>query len=189
MFNGNLEYLISSLPNLSFSDSETVQQDVKVLFKKYASTSEASDRLVSILNEEASKYLSLQDFQKFESIQLSTIHKEQFQNSNIKVVSEFSRFMFQLKSELKTFRVARKSEESFGKISYELLGELPENPLKAEEYLLDIKWQKLDTLSIGHYSNLSALVLYKLKLEVLLRWWQFDAEVGFQVFQQSLNVA
>ncbi|WP_299364347.1 hypothetical protein [Winogradskyella sp.] len=189
MFTGNLEYLISSLPNLSFSDSETVQQNVKVLFQKYASTSEASDSLVSILNNEASKYLSLRDFQKFDSISLNTIHKAQFQNSNIEVVSEFSRFMFRLKSELKAFRIARKSEEPLGKINYELLGELPKNPLKAEEYLLDIQWQKLDTLSIGHYSNLSALVLYKLKLEVLLRWWQFDSEVGFQVFQQSLKIA
>ncbi|MEO1031381.1 MAG: hypothetical protein AAFX55_08245 [Bacteroidota bacterium] len=189
MLTGNLEYLISSLPNLSFSNSEAVQHEVKTLFQKYASTTEASGDLVSILNDEASKYLSSRDVQSFQDIQLHVIHQVQFQNSHIQVVSEFSKFMYQLKSELKTFRLAEKSEESLGKTNYELLGELPKNPLKAEEYLLDMQWQKLDALSIGHYTNLSALVLYKLKLDLLSRWWQFDAEEGFEIFQQSLNVA
>jgi len=189
MLTGNLEYLISSLPNLSFSDSETVQQDIKTLFQKYASNIEVSTDVVSILNNEASKYLSQSDFQIFERLRLNIIHSEQFQSSSIAVVSEFSKFMHHLKRELKTFRLAKKSEESQGKINYELLGELPTNPLQAEQYLLRMQWQKLDALSIGHYADFSALVLYKLKLDVLSRWWQFDTEIGFQVFQNSLKVA
>ena len=180
---------MSSLPNLSFSDSETVQHETKTLFQKYASSTEASLDLVSVLNDEASKYLSTKDFKRFKSIELSIIHKKDFQNSSIEVVSEFSKFVYHLKAELKTFRMARKSEEPLGKVNYELIGELPKNPLQAEQYLLNIQWKKLDTLSIGHYSSLSALVLYKLKLDLLSRWWRFDTKIGFKVFQQSLNVA
>lgn len=189
MLTGNLEYLLTSLPNLTFSNSETVQYEVKSLFKKYTTVQDVSNDLVSILNDEAKKYLTSKKFRQFQAIQLRTIHQDPFQNSPIEVVSEFSKYMYDLKSELKVFRLNRKSEKSIGKINYELLGDLPKNPLKAEEYLFNVQWQKLEALSIGHYANLSALVLYKLKLEVLSRWWQFDAEVGFQVFQQSLNVA
>ncbi|OZV68092.1 DUF2764 family protein [Winogradskyella aurantia] len=189
MLTGNLEYLISSLPNLTFSDSESVQHEVSGLFNKYAFNTKDTKDLVAILDEEASKYLSSTAIERFKSVKLNNIHSKSFQNSATEVISDFSKFMFALKSELKTVRLQRKTEESIGKSNYELLGDLPKNPLQAEEYLLNIQWQKLEALSFGHYADFSALVLYKLKLEVLLRWWQFDAEIGFKVFQQSLRVA
>ncbi|MCA0132196.1 hypothetical protein [Winogradskyella alexanderae] len=189
MLTGNLEYLISSLPNLTFSYSDTVKLEIRGLFQKYASNEEDSQDLVSILHDDASKYLSPSEFNRFKTIELKSIHLPNFRDSSVDVVAKFSKFMHHLKSELKDYRINRKSIESTGKLHYEILGELPENPLKAEEYLLGLQWQKLETLSLGHYANFSALTLYKLKLEVLLRWWQFDAEVGFEVFQQSLKVA
>jgi hypothetical protein len=189
MLTGNLEYLISSLPNLSFSNSEATQHDVKGLFQKYASNVDADQDLVATLQDDASKYLSASDFKKFQSINLKNIHQKQFQDSSIEVVAQFSKFMYGLKSELKMFRENRKSEEPLGKINYEFIDDLPNNPLQAEEYLLNLQWQKLDALSIGHYADLSALILYKLKLQVLQRLWQFDAKLGFKVFQNSLKVA
>ena len=189
MLAGNLEYVMSSLPDLSFSDSETIQQEVNSLFKKYASVDEASEDLVSILHAEAQKFLSARQFRRFQNIQLKTIHQEKFQKSKPKVVSEFSKFTRKLKQELKAYRISRKSDNSLGKTRYELIGELSENPLDAELQLLKLKWQKLNELSIGHYSDLSALIIYKLKLEVLLRWWSFNVDIGFDIYQQTLNVA
>ncbi|MBT8270434.1 MAG: hypothetical protein KJO25_00170, partial [Bacteroidia bacterium] len=116
MLAGNLEYVMSSLPNLSFSDSETIQHEVNSLFRKYGSVTDASTHLVSILNSEAEKFLTPKQFRRFEDIELKTIHQEKFLKSKFKVVSEFSRFSWRLKQELKTFRIARKSDDVPGKV-------------------------------------------------------------------------
>ncbi len=189
MLTGNLEYLISSLPNLTFSNSEATQHEVKGLFEKYASNAAFDQDLIAILEDDASKYLSASDFKRFQSINLKSIHQKQFQDSSIGVVAQFSKFMYGLKNELKMFRENRKSEEPLGKINYEFIDDLPDNPLQAEKYLLELQWQKLDALSIGHYADLSALILYKLKLQVLQRLWQFDADIGIEIFKNSLKVA
>jgi hypothetical protein len=189
MLTGNLEYIISSLPNLSFSDTEALKHEVKSLFQKYASVEEASKDLISVLQVEASKYLSTKAFERFQNVNFNTIHQSEYQNSKTDVVAEFSQFMFLLKSELKTYRLARKSEESSTKVNYEWLPDLSENPLEAEQQLLKLQWGELEALTIGHYSDFSALILYKLKLQLLLRWWSFDMETGFDVFQKTLNVA
>ena len=187
MLAGNLEYVMTSLPNLSFSDSETIQHEVSSIFKKYATVDRASSDLISILNDEASKFLSTREFERFKNIELTTIHQLEFQQNKNNVVSEFSGFMVQLKQELKTYRLAKKSEESIGKVTYEFIIDLPKNPLEAELQLLKLQWHKLEQLSLGHYSDLSALILYKLKLQLLLRWWSFDTEIGFSVFRKTLN--
>ncbi|MFD1615319.1 hypothetical protein [Gelatiniphilus marinus] len=187
MLAGNLEYVMASLPNLTFSNSEAIQHEVTSLFKKYALLTDAPTHLVDLLHEEAEKYLSEKQCRDFKQIQLNAIHQSCFQNHKNKVVSEFSIFINQLKQELKTFRIARKSDEAIGKNSYKLIGDLPNNPLDAELQLLKLQWQKLDMLSVGHYANISALILYKLKLQVLLRWWSFNESVGFEAFQQTLK--
>lgn len=186
MVAGNLEYLISSLPNLSFSDSEDVKQRVAIMFYKYATDNEASEDLVSILDKEAYKFLSPWDFEFFKTIALDTIFQDKFRTSKNKVVAGFSNFLYQLKNELKTYRLALKSEENIGKSSFDLLDSLSDHPLEAELQLLKLQWSKLEDLNIGHYSNLSALILYKLKLQLLLRWWSFDVAAGYKVFQQTL---
>ncbi|TGV04853.1 hypothetical protein [Flavivirga rizhaonensis] len=188
MLAGNLEYVISSLPNLSFNDSEALQHEVSSIFHKYALVTEASSDLISILNTETKKFLSSREFEHFQQIQLKTIHLAKFQNSKNAVIAEFSNFMFQLKQELRTYRIAKKSDKTISKINYEIIEVLYENPLEAEQQLLELQWQKLEALSIGHYSDFSSLILYKFKLELLLRWWCFDTEIGFEIFQQTLNV-
>lgn len=187
MLAGNLEYVMASLPNLTFSNSEAIQHEVSSLFKKYALLTDAPTHLITLLHEEAEKYLSEKQCRDFKQIQLNTIHQDYFQNHKNKVVSEFSVFINQLKQELKTFRIARKSNETNTKNSYKLIGDLPNNPLDAELHLLKLQWQKLDMLSVGHYANISALILYKLKLQVLLRWWSFNETIGFNAFQQTLK--
>jgi hypothetical protein len=189
MFAGNLEYIISSLPHLSFSAEEQLQNEIKSLFQKYASAEEASGNVMAILNTEAEKYLSARDFKNFQDLQLIAIHQDAFQKSRINIVAEFSRFMFNLKDELKTYRLAQKTEEVSAKTNFEWITDLSENPLTAELQLMQLQWNKLEALSQGHYANFSALILYKLKLQLLLRWWSFDMKTGFAVFQKSLNVA
>jgi len=189
MLTGNLEYMMSSLPNLSFSNSEALQHEVKSLFQKYALSNDASINLVSMLNSEAEKFLSTRQFQQFQKIQLATIHREEYQQSSYPVVAEFSAFVLQLKQELKAYRIQRKLGEMTQTNGTSLIVELPKNPLKAELYLLQLQWKKLEEISLEQYSNLSALIVYKLQLELLLRWWSFNEEVGFTIFQETLKTA
>jgi hypothetical protein len=137
--------------------------------------------------EEASKFLSRAELTVLETINLEGIYKKAFQTSSLKVVREFSHFVWQLKTELSNYRRARLMEGTSDKTRYDLLGDLAKDPLKAEQQLLALQWEKLEELSVGHYSDLSALILYKLKLEILERLWSFDQEVGYARFQQLLN--
>jgi hypothetical protein len=187
MMTGNLEYVISSLPNLSFQDSEEVRSKVSLLFKKYALFQEASPNMIAVLNDEAEKYLSSNQFNLFETIDLKTIHLKKFQITRNSALSAFSIYSFQLKQELKAFRLAKKSSENLPKTHYEILGKLSENPLEAEKQLIKLQWDKLESLSIGHYTDFSALIIYKLKLQLLMRWWSFDTNKGFKVFTKTIN--
>ncbi|MDD5347624.1 MAG: DUF2764 family protein [Candidatus Omnitrophica bacterium] len=46
--------------------------------------------------------------------------------------------------------------------------------VESEKSLDRERWQKLDELSLGHYFDLDALVVYALKLCILLRWEGVD---------------
>ena len=187
MLAGNLEYVMSSLPNLSFQNTEELRTRVSTIFNKYNVTPKTSGNLVSILDAEAVKFLSPKQFKIFQHIQLNNIHNEVFQQTKNSVLSAFSKFILHVKRELKAYRIARKSNEDTTKINYELLGDLSENPLEAEVQLLQQQWNKLEELSMEHYADFEALVLYKLKLLLLLRWWSFDPENGFEIFTQTIN--
>ncbi len=189
MLSGNLEYIMSSLPNLAFSNSEATKHEVYSLFQKYALANQNPDDIIAMLNDEAAKFLPHSSFQLFQNIQLNTIHQVEFHSNKLPAVSKFSRFMWQLKHELKHYREAKISTENQAKVAYSFIKDLPKDPLQAEVQLLQLQWQQLEQLSAGNYTNLTALMLYKLKLQVLERWWHFNTETGFQVFQNTLNKA
>ncbi|WP_370391350.1 DUF2764 family protein [uncultured Winogradskyella sp.] len=189
MLSGNLEYLMSSLPDLMFDNSETYQKEVSKLFKTYNSADEASQDLVLMLHAEAEKFLSTKEFNDLKALSLKAIHQERFQNNSQHVIASFSRFNHQMKREVQRFREHRKNEDlNANKLNFDILPELSNNPLKAEEQLLKLQWDKLEELSIGHYSDLAALFIYKLKLELLVRWWSFNEEVGLNIFKQTLKM-
>jgi hypothetical protein len=187
MLSGNLEYITSSLPHLQFSDADTLRNKVTSLLNAYALNTDRKNDLVAILNEEAQKFLTPWEFDTFSNIQLNTVHQSQFQRHNLKAVAAFSLFMHQLKQELYHYRSSKNTNQPESNMRYSHITDLPTDPFRAELYLLKLQWQKLEDLCNGHYANLSALILYKLKLEVLVRWWSFDTETGFQTFQQTLK--
>ena len=187
MINGNLEYLMSSLPNLSFQNSEGSRSKVFFILNAYASSSDKSNDMVAILDDEAEKFLSSKQFSVFQEIRLHDIHKEVFQNTNNLILTTFSKYDFQLKQEIKLFRIAQKSNDNSNKTQFEMIDGLSENPLEAEIQVLQLQWNKLELLSIGHYDDFSALIIYRLKLQLLLRWWSFDANKGFEIFNEAIH--
>ncbi|MBV7270628.1 DUF2764 family protein [Winogradskyella luteola] len=182
MISGNLEYIISSLPYLSFNDTKEYRNHVLSILEKYYGTSVNEHHLINTLDQEASKFLAPKAYHLFKQINLSDIHKEIFQQSSNKFLSEFSKFVFRLKTDLLELRRSRKNEPESTLSKSDLWGSIPQSPLEAEIHLIKLQWDYLEECSIGHYADYSALVIYKLKFLLLLRWWSFDQKKGFDNF-------
>ena len=101
-----------------------------------------------------------------------------------------------LRNELVKLRARRKSVEPAGHLAEgdELIG-LSEiarqafaegSPLAAEDLLNQARWEYLDQLEVGHYFDLSRLVLYSLRLQLLERKRRLtDRERGNAAFQNQ----
>ncbi|MEM8509269.1 MAG: hypothetical protein AAF717_15665 [Bacteroidota bacterium] len=184
MISGNLEYLMSSLPHLSFRNTEEVRSGVFSVFKSYGSSSEELG-IITILDQEASKFLTEKTWAILRLIRLEHIHEPYFQNSPNSVLAAFSSYMYALKKEITQLRASRKKRVVTPPPKQHKLPLTQGNPLEEEMQLLKWQWDKLEELSIGHYTDFGSLVLYKLKLLLLLRWWSFDQEKGFENFIKS----
>ena len=184
MIGGTLEYLMSSLPDLSFRNSEEVKRGVIGLLEKYAGP--AAERLspLEILDDEAQKFLPASAFPVFQKINLGNIHEDEFRESKSKVLSAYATFTFELKKEIKAWRTSQnEGEKKAVKTKVEhLIGE--GTPLEKEIRIMQYQWNKLEALSAGHFADFEALVTYKIKLMILLRWWSFNVKKGLVIFHQ-----
>ncbi len=187
MITGNLEYLISSLPYLSFQDTEEVRSRISSTLRKYARPVEEKTCLITILDDEAAKFLTPVTSHLLSQIKLSTIHNTIFQQSKNKVLAAFSEYVFVLKEDIKQLRISRRNDSSQTASKKQSSLITNADPLNEEMQLLKLKWDKLEALSIGHYTDFGALVIYKLKLLLLLRWWGFDTDKGFEVYLQTIK--
>lgn len=183
MISGTLEYLMSSLPCLSFQNSEEERSRVTNLLKKYAGDSGTPTDLIAILDEEAAKYLGSGQAKHFRKITLQTVHESEFRQSRNSVLAGFARYRYQLKKAVASLRQARREgQEKAVKEKEQIL--TPGTPLEEEVQLLRRQWEALEEISIGHYADFAALLAYKLKLLLLLRWWEFTPDQGLEVFSQ-----
>ncbi|QEN05797.1 DUF2764 family protein [Thiospirochaeta perfilievii] len=59
-----------------------------------------------------------------------------------------------------------------------------ESPLEAETYLNVARLSFLESLSVGHYFDITFLVIYYLKLQILDRISNFDTDKGFKKYKE-----
>ena len=182
MISGNLEYLMSSLPNLSFQDTQEARLRVASILRKYAGPAAEGKNLTDILDDEAEKFLTPGAGRLLRRIDLNTIHHTEFQQSKNGALSAFSNYAFSLKESVRQLRIARRKDTGQASSQKQPLPIAPGTPLEEEIRLLKLQWDKLEELSIGRYADLSALLVYKLKLMILLRRWSFDTDQGFETF-------
>ncbi|MCW5518253.1 DUF2764 family protein [Aureitalea sp. L0-47] len=187
MITGNLEYVMCSLPYLSFRDAVEERHKVYSLFSKYANKPDNEMNLVAILDDEAEKFLRSGQFRLFKSIRLENIHLEIFQKSDLDVIADFSNYVFQQKKGVEQLRVGRRNGTDTGSSSDQILAINPGNPLEEEVHLLKLQWNYLEDISSGQYDNFGALIIYKLKLLLLIRWWGFDQKQGFENFLKIIK--
>ncbi|MEZ4987864.1 MAG: DUF2764 family protein [Saprospiraceae bacterium] len=181
-WNGNLEYLMSSLPYLRWQVATDKQ--VIDLLAQYASVDTEHADPMQILETEASKYLSAEKSMLFQSIRLEHIHQPIFQLPALGRIAQFSHFDATLRQQIATLRLARRANQQQG--ANQSLPRIitPGSPLQEEMQLLRLQWDKLEELAIGHYADWDALVVYKLKLMILQRLWSFDSLRGMDVFKR-----
>ena len=175
---------MSSLPYLSFKGTDEYRSQVKATLNRYAGDSASNGSLSSILDEEAIKFLSTRNAHLIQSIQAHTIHEEQFRTSRQPVLAEFASFSYSLKNQIRQLRIARKENSDTGRLE-QSLSLTPGNPLEEELQLLEQQWEKLEMLSAGHHADFGALLIYKIKLLILERYWSFDSRIGFDVFLKT----
>ena len=111
MIVASYEYLMSSLPHLTFQKSEEEQRRVIGLFQKYAGNTAKAWSVLDILDQEAQKFLPAPALLVFQKIDLKNIHQEAFRKSNIKVLAAFSKSTFELKSLISAWRKPAYNEE------------------------------------------------------------------------------
>lgn len=184
MISGNLEYLMSSLPYLSFRNDEEIRSRVSTTFQHYTDSAKEARPLTDMLDSEAEKYLMPKAFKLLRQLDLNTIYKADYQGSKNGVLSAFSKYAHSLREAVRQLRVARKAASNGSTQQKYLLPLTPGSPLEEEIHLMKLQWDKLEALSVGHYADFSALVIYKLKLLILIRWWSFNIDEGFATFSQ-----
>ncbi len=182
MIGGTYEYIINSLPDLSFHTTEEAKQRVVGLFQKYAGEAGRDLSPAEILDSEAKKYLPDGAYYYFEKINLQNIHEAEFRQCNIKVLADYATYTYELKNEIKKLRTAPERNEQRAANNWieRLLGE--GTPLEKEMRILKYQWDLLTDVSIGHLSDMEALFSYKIKLLLLLRQWSFNMEKGYGNF-------
>lgn len=183
----NLEYLICSLPHLTFDDAETTRLRVVSLLKKYAQTDVQQDGVVAILEAEAKRFLSPRTFDLFEQINVSNILESDNWKGFSEVLRDYSAFISRMRIELKRLRIARKEGAEASALETLSFAFITGNPLEEELQLIQLQWNELEALAAGHYSDLDALILYKMKLLLLERWWSFNQEKGFEAFVRTTS--
>lgn len=189
MLAGNLEYLISSLPTLQFSFAGEDRNKVYTIFGKYAGLSVYEVHPISILNLEAAKFLSQADYEIFQKINLRYIYQPIYMNTSSKLLNEFSNFEAGLRNEIADLRKSRKAFKTGSSVKEPKSFLIAGSPLEEEVQIMKVQWEKLEELSIGHYADFDALIAYKLKLMILVRWWTFDPQTGFERFIEETQNA
>ena len=185
MIAGDLEYLMSSLPYLSFDAGKEYQRSVSDCFIKYAGPQMANRSLVVLLEMEAKKFLSPARYRQFKEIHIDHIHQEGTLNDSPPLLFEFAQYLAALKQELKSLRLARRAAADRAGLDRVASPIKPGNPLEEEIQLLQMQWDKLEALSSMHYADFSALVAYRLQLMLLLRLWSFDEQKGYDIFVET----
>ncbi len=187
MIDGNLEYLMSSLPHLSFQNNEETRTWVSSILRKYADPSAPEVNLIDVLDKEAEKFLSPKASHLLRRIDLTTVHDIAFQQSSNRVLSAFSTYAFALKEAVRRLRISRRNGKNEPSQKDEPLPLIPGTPLEEEIQLMKFQWDKLEELSDGHFADFGSLIAYKLKLMILLRWWSLEEDRGIKTFTQITN--
>lgn len=136
--------------------------------------------------EEGRKWLSNGDFKMLSEVSINAVNPAK---SDPAVLREYKLYEFALRNELVQYRQSLKARQEYkpGLFSPAVLKE--GDPLEVEKKLLRLRWQLINELEFGHYSDIGFFILYYLKLQILERLRRFDKEQGKEKFLTYTEMA
>ncbi|MBB6478976.1 DUF2764 family protein [Spirochaeta isovalerica] len=164
-------YTMASLPMLSYDGSLHIDSE---LFLDYCSrelNEESMEKLmnckISIPENEALLEGAARDFWAWEKSLKNELVKLRARNMNVDEKDYI-----------------REGETLFGTPEIAASAMKIDSPLEAENFLNRARWSALDQLGTGHYFDFEALAVYYLQLQLLERKSLFDAERGYEKYQE-----
>jgi hypothetical protein len=154
-------YLISQLPMLFFGQKPTI----------------SVDRFL----EESEKWLSRGEYNLLIRVNITdeVIYKHDPSCLRKYKLSE-SRF----RKELAEWRKSRKSGQEYKPAGFSLSLVKEGNPLEIEKKLLHMRWKRVEEIEWGHDFDLTFVICYYLKLQLLEKYFEFDKEKGLRILRQ-----
>jgi hypothetical protein len=156
-------YTMASLPMLSYDGSLHITHE---LFLDYCSRELSEDAMKKLLN-----------------CNISVPDNEELLEGAAKHFWEWEK---SLKNELVKLRAKNMNvdEKEYIHDGETLFGVPDIAPLEAENFLNRSRWSALNELGTGHFFDFHALAIYYLQLQLLERKHLFDADKGFENYQQ-----
>ncbi len=94
------------------------------------------------------------------------------------ILRAYKKFEYNLRLELSDLRKAKISGKEYSKPEDIYIEEKEKSPLDIEKNLLLLRWRKIEEEETGHCFDLSFLIAYFLKLQVLEKLFTFDKQKG-----------
>ncbi|MBN1781423.1 DUF2764 family protein [bacterium] len=159
-------YLIAQLPTLFFDKAPAMT--------------------VSAFLEEAGKWMGNRDLRKLEAVQLLKLDPDIRLPREIREIQQFEE---DLRQDLAEWRQSRKRGAEYKPGLFPLSAVREGNPLEVEKKLLLLRWRFIDQFEQDHHFDLTLLMLYYLKLQILEKLAIFNREKGLERFQQISKVS
>ncbi len=159
----NMVYLLCSLPSLTFGQAPPIS------FEEFYSDSQ--------------KQLSSRHLEMLEEVSIRSINPAA--KGKLKSISQLNTG---LQNDLGEIRKA-KVEKRHANLAHlpKAVNEL--NPLEREKQIMQWLWEELNDLEAGSTFSIINVLVYKLKLQILIRMNSFDQEEGAKVLASVVNGA
>ena len=105
------------------------------------------------------------------------------------ILEEYKTFEYRLRSELAYWRAAERDGKEYKGPQDMYVESKKDSPLDVEKKLLLLRWNKIEEGEAGHFFDISFLIAYFLKLQVLERFFTFDKQKGRDQFESLCNNA
>ncbi|MCL3782198.1 DUF2764 family protein [Prolixibacteraceae bacterium JC049] len=156
----SMVYLMTSLPSLTFGQVPPISIDE--------------------FNHDAKSQLSARHYRLLESVDIQKMNESEVKESSI--ASLFS----ELQEDLTEIRNARteKRQPSLGRLPKAVISG---NPLQREENIIKWQWEELDTIEVGKTFTFTEVLVYKLKLQLLIRMNSFNEARGAEILASVVD--
>jgi hypothetical protein len=138
---------------------------------------------IDIFLNELKKWLNPGDFQKFLQIELFDTN---IKKNDPRILREYKQFESDFRNELALWRKSQKEGYEYKTSIFSAALVKEGNPFEIEKKILKRRWDFLEENEKEHHFDLSYLILYYLKLQILFKLSIFNNKKGLERFQEII---